>query len=171
MHFEYQVSIDEYASASLLYWELTSGRSRIERALFWIAAGAALVVIAWTESPLLRSIVMTAVGALWIYEGGLRNLVPESYLYRNYSGERLHGRTFRAEINEEAFEVTTGSWNWRVPREGIRLRAEDERVFLAYSFGTMFIFGKKYLTPEQQQDIRRLLGTNSKATSSIHTSS
>lgn len=158
MRFEYEVEIDEYVSGSLAYWKLIGGRTRSERGFFGSLAGVAVIGIAWAGDPVLRSVVLTAVAALWIYEGGLKNFFPQSYLSRYYALADLNRRKFTAEISEQCFEVTTESWSWRVPWQGIRFKAEDERVFMVYSFGTMFIFGKKYLGPEQQREIRRRLG-------------
>jgi|SRR5579864_1376654 len=158
MRFEYEIGVDEYVSGSLVFWELSDRRRRTARALWWTVAGGAAIVIAWTGEPFLRSIVLTLFGALWIYEGGMRNLFPQSYLSRCYKMAELAGKRFTANTNQDGVEITSGSWSWRVPWRGVRLKAEDERVFMIYSFGTMFIFGKKYLTDEQQQELRKFLG-------------
>jgi hypothetical protein len=39
----------------------------------------------------------------------------------------------------------------------VHLKGENKRVFMFYAKGTIFIFGKKYLTDEQQRDIRRFI--------------
>jgi len=36
------------------------------------------------------------------------------------------------------------------------VKGEDKSVFMLYVEGTLFIFGKKYLTDEQQHELRRL---------------
>jgi hypothetical protein len=37
----------------------------------------------------------------------------------------------------------------------VRLKGEDNRVFMFTAKGTVFMFGKKYLTAEQQKAIRQ----------------
>ena len=50
--------------------------------------------------------------------------------------------------------------------QGIGLKGENEKVFMICSTGgTIFMFGKKYLTDEQQQELRRLSGLASVNTS------
>jgi hypothetical protein len=46
--------------------------------------------------------------------------------------------------------------SWRVLWAEARLKGEDKCVFMFSGKGTIFIFGKKYLTDEQQKEIRRL---------------
>lgn len=157
MRFEYEVGIGEYVSGSLAYWKLIDRRSRFERGVLWTMAGATLIVTAWFGNPLVRSVLATVVGAWLIYEGGLRNFFPQSYLGRHYAVADLAGRKFTAEIDEHALQIETANWGWRVPWDGVRQKAENDRVFMIYSFGTMFILGKRYLGPEQQREIRRLL--------------
>jgi hypothetical protein len=68
----------------------------------------------------------------------------------------LAGKKFQAEVNEEGFEVVGDLRSWRVQWAGVSLKGENEHAFVLYSVGTVFMFGKKYLAAEQQQELRRL---------------
>lgn len=63
---------------------------------------------------------------------------------------------YRADVNEEGFGVTGDLCSWRVRWSDVQLKAENEHVFMLYAKGTIFMFGKKYLTDEQQHEMRGL---------------
>ena len=65
---------------------------------------------------------------------------------------------FKADVDENGFEVKGDLCEWRVKWLGVKLKGEDERVFIFTSGGTIFTFGKKYLNSEQQQELRKLSG-------------
>jgi len=65
---------------------------------------------------------------------------------------------FAADVDENGFEIKGEFCDWRVKWLGVTLRGEDRRVFIFVSGGTIFIFGKKFLSGEQQEDLRRLSG-------------
>jgi hypothetical protein len=74
------------------------------------------------------------------------------------AASELAGKTFRADLNEDGFDVAGDTCSWRVKWQGVRWNGENERVFMLYSQGTVFIFGKQYLTTEQQTELRSLSG-------------
>ena len=82
----------------------------------------------------------------------------ERRFLRAYQRSELAGKRFQAEIDVDGFDVTGPLNSWRVRWEGVRLKGEDERVFVLSSGGTLFMFGKKYLSNEQQDELRRLSG-------------
>lgn len=157
MQFEYEISGDDYVASQTLYLKLSSGgKDRVRRASPWILAGVFFLVVVWNERVLgWPSILLAAVGVWWIYAGTV-NLFPGRYLRRIYPGLGLAGKKFKAEVNEEGFEVVGDLCSWRVRWAGVLLKGESEHMFVLYSAGTVFMFGKKYLTDEQQQELRRL---------------
>jgi hypothetical protein len=158
MQFEYEITADEFVASQLLYYKLSGGRKRVERALYWILAGFFFVVIAWNEgSHNWAPILLALTGACWIYSG-VGNLFPARYFLRAYPGSGVAGKKFKADVSEDGFEVIEDSCSWRVRWSAVRLKGENERVFMLYSQGTIFMFGKKYLNSEQQQHLRRLSG-------------
>jgi len=94
---------------------------------------------------------------LWIYSA-VASLFPARYFRRAYLESDLAGKSFNADVGEDGFEVTGDQCSWRVRWPGVRVKGENEQVFMLYSHGTMFIFGKKYLNSEQQEHLRRLSG-------------
>jgi hypothetical protein len=158
MRFEYEITADEYAASQLLYHKLSVGRKRVERVVGSFLAGLIFLGTAWTErsndlSPLLLAIV----GAFWIYSGAV-TLFPARYFRRVYRKSEVVGKRFNAEINEEGFEVTGDLYSWGVRWPGVRVKGENELVFMLSSNKTIFMFGKKYLSSDQQQELRKLSG-------------
>jgi hypothetical protein len=155
MHFEYEITADEYVAAQLLYYKRRGGRKRVERAAGWILAGLFFIVVAWNERVLnWAPILLAAIGAWWIY-AGVANLFPARYFRRAYREVEVAGKRFKADVNEDGFEVTGDLCSWRIRWPGVRLKCENKRVFMLYSAGTIFMFGKKYLNDEQQQELRQ----------------
>jgi len=67
------------------------------------------------------------------------------------------GKRFKAAVDEDGFEVTGDQCSWRVRWPGVRVKGENEQVFMLHSHGT-FIFEKKYLNTQQQEHLRRVSG-------------
>jgi len=61
-------------------------------------------------------------------------------------------------VTEEGFNVREEFRGWNVGWSGVSLKGEDKHVFMFHTEPTIFIFGKKYLTPGQQVEFRRLAG-------------
>ena len=65
------------------------------------------------------------------------------------------GKKYHAELDENGFSVSGDDCSWRVPWTEALIKSEDKLVFMISAKGTIFIFGKKYLTNEQQNAIRQ----------------
>ena len=157
MHFEYEIPADEFVASQLLYHKL-SGVKRFQRAAAWILSGLFLIVVACNQklsdgSPLLLALI----GGWWTY-AGVQGLFPSRYFRRAYRAFEFAGSMFKADVDENGFEVKGDLCEWRVKWPGVKLKGEDERVFIFTSGGTIFTFGKKYLNSEQQQELRKLSG-------------
>ena len=158
MHFEYEITADEFVASQLLYQKLSAGRKRVERVVYPFLAGLIFLATAWTErSNDLSPFLLALVGAWLIYSGAI-TLFPKKYFRRAYRKSELAGKRFNAEITEEGFEVTGDLYSWRVRWPGIRVKGENETVFMLCSNQTLFMFGKKYLSSDQQQRLRKLSG-------------
>jgi hypothetical protein len=158
MHFEYEITADEYAASQILLSQLGGARTRIRSAVIWILAGVFLILVAWNERVVnWASVLLAAIGAWWIY-AAVASLFLARYFRRAYRGAEVAGKRFIADVNEDGFEVKGESCTWRVQWAGVRRKGEDSQVFMLYSQGTVFMFGKKYLSTEQQEELRRLSG-------------
>jgi hypothetical protein len=158
MHFEYEITADQFVASQLLYHKLSGGRKHGERAVQWILAGIIFVAVAWSERSLnLTPILLALIGILWIYSA-VASLFPARSFRRAYPKSDLARKSFRADVGEDGFEVTGDQCSWRVRWPGVRVKGENEQVFMLYSHGTLFIFGKKYLNSEQQEHLRSLSG-------------
>ena len=102
-------------------------------------------------------IIVAVFGISWVY-GGIRILFPRRYYRRVYRSSELSDKSYKAELDESGFRVAGDFCEWTVKWPGLKLKGEDERVFIFCAANTIFIFGKKFLTNEQQQELRKLGG-------------
>lgn len=157
MRFEYEISAEEYVSGRALLYQLQSGRKRFKNAIGWICVGLFLFALASQERVVNWVMILLALtGAWWIY-CGIVVLFPGRSIRRYYPNSEVAGNRFQADVNANGIEVADELRSWRVLWPGVRVKAENKDIFLFYS-GTLFIFAKKYLTDEQQSELRRLSG-------------
>jgi hypothetical protein len=156
MQFDYEIPVEEYAAAHVLYYKSCAKGQPVKRALSWVLLGLFFVLIAvlrwaadWTP------ILLLVTGAWFIY-GGIAMLFPARHYRKHYPESGLAGKTYHAELDEQGFYVSGDGCSWRVPWTEARLKGEDKVVFMFSGKGTIFIFGKKYLTNDQQTQIRQL---------------
>ncbi len=158
MHFEYEIAADDYVAGQLLYHKHTPSRKHTEGVVAQGLAGLFFLVVAWNERRISWSVVLiSAFGVWWIY-GALASLFVARHFRRAYKKSELAGRKFQADVDADAIEVRDDLFSWRVRWPGVRLKAENDQMFMLYAAGTIFMFGKKYLTEAQQLELRRLCG-------------
>ena len=158
MKFEYEIGLEESVAADMLYFNLRMRSKQLKQALFWVAAGALFIVVAWRQQvPGWAPTLLAVTGGWWIY-ASVWSLFPAWQFRNSYRSAGLSGEKYRADLDEEGFEVTGRLCSWHVRWAGVSVKTEDKRVFLLYGANTLFIFGKKYLTDEQQSELRRLAG-------------
>jgi YcxB-like protein len=169
LQFQYEIPVDEYVAAQLLYHKLRGAQPADRRAMWWILLGAALLVAAFTARPsawtstdlsAVPLILCAAFGISWIY-GGVRILFPSRYFRRAYRSSDLADKSYNAEMNENGFHVAGEFCEWSVKWPAVQVKGESKRVFILYAANTIFIFGKKFLSSEQQEELRRLSGLKS----------
>ena len=158
MQFEYEISVDQSVSAHLLYHKMGDSRTRVKNRIYWMLGGIILIAVAWSERSANWSPALLAmIGAWWIY-GVLVSIFPARYFRKAYPKSMLAGKKFKADVGEDGFEVVGDTCTWRVQWPGVSVKGENERVFVFSSYGTLFIFGKEYLSSEQQRELRRVSG-------------
>ena len=122
MHFEYEITADQFVASQLLYHKLSGSRKHGERAVQWILAGIIFVAIAWSERSLnWTPILLELIGTLWIYSA-VASLFPARYFRRAYPKSDLAGKSFKADVGEDGFEVRGDQCSWRVRWPGVRER-------------------------------------------------
>ena len=157
MQFEYKIGIDEYVAAQVLYRKLHSRRKRLDAAIAWVLCGVVMIILPYNERPLTwSSSLLALMGVWWIY-AGIMSLFPILYFKRSYRRSDLAGRTFKTNVRQDDFEVSGDTCSWRVKWAGVTVKGENQAVFLLYG-PTMFIFGKKYLSEQQQGELRAFAG-------------
>ena len=156
MEFNYDIPVEEYAAAQALYYKAVHKGQHLKRALGWVFLGAFFVLIAvfrWVTDW--QPILLLLTGA-WFFYVAIGLLFPTRHFRKYYPESGLAGKNYHAEVDEHGFSVEGDGCSWRVPWTESRFRGEDERVFMFSGKGTIFIFGKKHLTHEQQNEIRQL---------------
>lgn len=159
MHFEYEIGPDEYAASTILYYKLSTGRKRIRGVVVSVLLAFLFIFVAVSRGEDFRwdDFFLIAIALWWLYEL-FKYLFPARYYRRAYRSTDLSGKKFKADIDDESIDVAGEDCSWRVRWSGVRFKGESETLFMICSAGTIFMFGKKYLTDQQQQELRRLAG-------------
>ncbi|HUA01418.1 MAG TPA: YcxB family protein [Candidatus Aquilonibacter sp.] len=166
LQFQYEIPVDEFVAGQSLYNKLKSRNRRFGQAALRILAGVALLVIGIYSRPGVWMALdasaapfaaLATLGIASIY-GGFRLLFPSRYFRGAYGPSGLAGKSYHADVNETGLRVAGEFCEWTVKWPGVQLKGEDERVLIFYAANTIFIFGKRFLTNEQQQELRRLGG-------------
>lgn len=158
MEFEYEISADDYAAAAVLYHRLSRKRTASSG---WFLAGACLLVIGLIERDRgLSPILLGAIGVWWMWAGIARvfpGLSFRRYYRKYYQHLGLEGKKYRASL-EDGFQVVGDDCSWNNHWGDVSPKGEDNRIFLLFSKGILFIFAKRYLAEEQQRALRSLAG-------------
>lgn len=177
LQFQYEIPLDEYVAAQTLYYRSLDRTRHIGRAARWLIAGVGLVVIASNSSSLSWApndswtswsvVLLAAIGIWWSY-AGIRMLFPARHFRRAYRSFQFAGKSFKADMDENEFRIAGEFIEWRVKWPAVQTKSENERVFIFVAGGTIFIFGKKFLSSDQQQELRKLADC-SRSASSVRT--
>jgi hypothetical protein len=160
MEFEYEVSADDYAEAVILYHTLSRGRWGAAGGLF-IVGGFLLTVGLIEREKGLSPLLLVALGAFSIWLGIVSAFprLSSRKKYRKYFREMgIKGKTYLANVNAERLNIAGDDATWSRPWAEVSSKGEDRQLFMFSSRGTLFIFAKRYLTDEQQQELRSLTG-------------
>ena len=158
MEFEYEISADDYADASVLHARLSPDR---RQSFGWFLAGAILLVVAIIERDRgVSPVLLGSIGIWWMW-AGVGRMFPVMFrrYYRGYYKRlKLAGQKYRATINSEGFQVAGENRTWSNRWSEVGPKGEDDKVFMLFAHGTLFIFAKRYLGEEQQRSLRELAG-------------
>ncbi|HVN22153.1 MAG TPA: hypothetical protein VMU05_25425 [Dongiaceae bacterium] len=159
MRFEYEIGPEEYVASQVLYFKLSSGRKRLRNIVIGILLGVFLILVALSRGDFRWDDFFLVSVAIWWLYAVFQNLFPSRYYRRAYRTQDLAGKKFQANVNADGFEVVGDDCTWGVRWTGARVKGENDKVFIICSNGgTIFMFGKKYLTEQQQQELHRLAG-------------
>lgn len=156
MQFDYEIPVDEYAAAQLLYHTARDKTTLVTRGLFWVFVGLFYVLIAVTRWVADWGPVLLFLTGAWFVYAGINNIFPTRHFRRAYPESEFAGKTYHAELEQDGFSVAGDSCGWHARWSEVRFKGENKLVFMFFAKSTIFIFGKKYLTDEQQKEIRRL---------------
>lgn len=158
MRFDYSITAADYVAAQKLYYKLALGRKRVEIGITWTLVSVFTGVVAATHSPFDWGTVLLGMVSAWCMYAGLSTVFPTAYIRRQYRKAFLDGKTFHADLDQQGFQVSEDDCTWRIPWSGVSVKGENAQVFILYSDAahTIFIFGKTYITSEQQAELRTL---------------
>jgi hypothetical protein len=169
LQFQYEIPVEEFVAAQRLYHKLRGAAPAYRRAALWILLGAAFIAVDFNVSPsalpakdisAVPLIIVMAFGISWVYSG-IRMLFPGRYYRRAYRSSELAGKSYKADLDENRLRIVGEFCEWTVKWPGVKIKGEDERVFFFYAANSIFIFGKKFLNGEQQEELRKLGGLKS----------
>ena len=109
------------------------GLLNVQSGGFWWVRFSLLLAGVLNWAPIL----LVALGAGWIY-AGVATLFPARYFRRAYQGADLAGKKFKDDVNEGG--VIGDLCTWRVQWLGVRLKNENERVFMLCSHGDFHVW-------------------------------
>jgi hypothetical protein len=159
MQFEYEITADDYVAAQLLYHKLINARKRLPGAAVWILSGVFLLLVAWNERvPAFSHVLLLFIGVWWIYAGAMM-FFPARHYRRFYPATGLAGEKFIADVTDEGLSVKGDAESWQFKWTAVRAKGESQRIFIfVIRAGTVFMFGKQYLSDDQQKELRSLSG-------------
>src|SRR5207249_2769709 len=91
-----------------------------------------------------------------IYLGFLYKF-PKLSFRRYYSSTGLVGKSFKARFSSEQMTVEAKDVCWISKWKGFQHIKESERLFAFYDGFTLFIFAKRYFSPDQVDALQQLI--------------
>lgn len=157
MQFEYEIPIEEYVAAQTLQYKKSMGRKRLRQGVFWGLVSIGFIVN-WLTNPGAGwpPFLLAVIGVMWIYSS-FSMLFPRPFFRLEYKKSGALGKRYSATLDSDALTVRGEICTWFVRWSGVTISGEDKSVFMFYGANTVFIFGKQFLTSEQQREMRSYL--------------
>jgi hypothetical protein len=155
MQFDYEIPVEEFVAGQVLYYKASPKSQVVQRASRWILLGLFFILIAVFRWAVDWAPILLLLTGAWFIYAGITILFPSRHYRRYYAPSELAGKKYHAELDENGFAVNGDGCSWRVLWTEVLLKGEDHRVFMFFGKSTVFIFGKMYLTDEQQKTIRQ----------------
>lgn len=154
--FEYEITPETFAAARKLLFDATK-KGRLTTAFVCIAGGCLLLSAARSfASPTSTLVGLGILGVLWISAGVV--MLASKSLSGSYETSQVGGKRYSATVDANGFEVVGPDRRWQVKWQEVSVKGEDELVIMLYARPTLFAFGKQFLTPAQELEIRQFAG-------------
>ena len=155
VEFSYEITKQDYAAANLLFSRLSGHR---EKAMWSLFFGVLLTALPFfQDSPKVLFALGSLIG-LWFLFRGIRGIFPNIGLGRYYQVQQLENEPYKAVVTQDGINVEGSLQGWKVKWPALTLRGENDKLFLLYCYPTVFIFGKRFLSNDQQGELRKLAG-------------
>jgi hypothetical protein len=90
----------------------------------WVLLGSYLIALAVKRTGSeLESLALACIGAWWVYAGCAR-LFPNWYYRRPYPRSSVAGKSYKAEADQDGFDVAGDTLSWRVRWSGVNFGAK-----------------------------------------------
>ncbi len=155
----YQIAKADYAEANALVWK----HRRLRYPAPWLFFGSAALLLLLplsyrTEHDWDYPVLVVPFGGYLIYVS-LLYFFPYLAGLLHYRRTNLAGRRYDATFSENEVGVAgkdiTSIHRW----PSFQLIRESERLFVFYDGITMYIFAKRFFTPEQVRSLQNLIGS------------
>ena len=161
MQFQYEISAEEYVAGQTLYCKLMHGSNGFLKPVAWGLGGLCFLATAWSERDIDWPAILLSLTAAWFIYCAIVQTLPAFYFRSRYPKSEFSDHPFQADVTQEGFHVSDDLRAWHIKWPGVQAKGENRDVFVFYSANTVFIFGKKYLSDQQQSELRQLAGLTS----------
>jgi hypothetical protein len=128
MQFDYEITVEEYAAAQVLYYKACAKGQLVRQPLTWGIIGLFFVLMAVLRwDPYGTSFLLLLTGA-WLLYGTIAMLFPMRSYRKHYPQAGLAGNKYHAELDSNGLFVNGDGCSWQVPWTGVRIKGEDQRV-------------------------------------------
>lgn len=155
----YEITRPDYVEANSTVAGKVSRRSGWDVAALW-GAGALLLLLPFSSrnsDPHWIYPFIVLPFSLYLGYYGLLFLLPHMNARSFYKNTDLAGQTFTAEFSEEHVIVKGNHRSWIDQWPAFNLIRESDSLFVFFDGSTMFIFAKRYFSPEQVRVVQQLI--------------
>jgi hypothetical protein len=153
MKFEYDIDQAEYVAAQLL---LIKRAGTLKHSFTYLLIGIGLLCIPALTPDIACSFNWAAFAfAIWFFYIAICQILTPFLLRRRYPKSGVVGKRYSATVDDGGLNVSGDDRAWQFKWSAIEAKGEDQRVFMFYAPTVVFTFGKRFLAPEQQSELRR----------------
>ena len=125
MNFDYEIPVEEYAAAQVLYSKACGKGQVLKQAIGWVLLGLFFVLIAVFRWAADWAPILLLLTGVWFIYGGIRMLFPTRHYRRYYPQSGLAGKKYHAELDENGFSVSGDACSWRSFQINFRIACDS----------------------------------------------
>jgi hypothetical protein len=157
VEFEYEINADDFASGMTLYQKKVGGfRYRLAYILIGTALILLPIVVRHNNGSEIDAPWFTIAFGIVFLCCGIATLFYSSRVRRTYGNSEIASQRYNAVLTENGVDVSGPNRHWQFGWTVVKIRAENETLFIFSDTSVVFIFAKRYLTSEQMAQVRQL---------------